>query len=500
MAFAIEAHLLEGTYQAATVGRDGAEWPPHPARLFCALVSVADAGDPVQDAALRWLEEQPPPAVRVPAETAEATSPRTAWVPTNAAVTDKNKAPSHAVWPGRANGAEPKTWPQRSLARPELAFVWEADPPGGVRAVLEALARSVPYLGRASGKVLLNATIVTTPVLPGEGWQVWEPVSASSGGFAQWGVDLRIPYGGYLTRLRTAFDAGQPSWQHARSHRYAPRTVPESAEVKEDAKEAVPGPFEDLLTFAFDRGVSVDPVATMAVAGSLREKVMGMLDEYGHDVRAMPAVHGHTDGSGVRPCAYLALPFVGWPRADGRLRGVGVALPRGLEAGHRRALLAVLLRANHGLTRLAVPGMRDPARLSYVGAATGPVQAQRSTVRPELWTAPSRVWSTALPMVLDRFPKRNGYSIEDSVAESCTMAGLPDPVGVEVLRQGALLPGAPVLPGSALRRKRGEPPLPGRHVVIRFAQRVVGPVLIGSKRNFGLGLCLPVREEQVVAS
>jgi CRISPR-associated protein Csb2 len=128
--------------------------------------------------------------------------------------------------------------------------------------------------------------------------------------------------------------------------------------------------------------------------------------------------------------------------------------------------------------------------LSYVSASDPDVQALRS-VRAQVWTRPSRTWATALPMVLDRFPKRNGRQVEEIVAHGCEVAGLPAPVAVEVARQGSLLPGAPDLPGRALRRAEKERPLPARHVRVHFDRPVKGPVVLGSKKNFGLGLCLP---------
>ncbi|MCU4750046.1 type I-U CRISPR-associated protein Csb2 [Streptomyces sp. G-5] len=476
--------LLEPAYQAATVGRERAEWPPHPARMFCALVSVADPDDPVHNAALGWLEEQVPPLVGVPAGSAEASSPRAAWVPTNAVAA----SPSHGVLPGRTNGE--KTWPQRTLSAAGLVFVWEAEPPAGVRSVLEDLARKVPYLGRASGPALVTATVGPTPDLSGAGWQVWEPAADQFGG----GVDLRVPYPGYLAGLRDAYGSGQPAWQQARSTAYTLRREADDDLLAGGVDPVMKGPFGDMVTFAFDRRVSVDAVATMAVTGSLRRKVMGMLEACGHDVAAMPALHGHTDSDIQRPCAFLGLPFVGSTHADGRLRGVAVAIPQGLETVQRRALLAVLLRAGGGLTKLSVPGTPRPVKVTYVGPAAG-ADVDRWTVRPSTWTRPSRVWATALPMVLDGFPKRNGPSVEQLVAKSCRMAGLPQPEAVEVMRAGSQLPGAPHLPAPALRRKPRERPLPARHVRLRFAQKVTGPVVVGSKRNFGLGLCLPVHLE-----
>jgi CRISPR-associated protein Csb2 len=139
--FRITVDLLDPSYQASTLDRSRAEWPPHPSRIFCALVSVADPADPVQDAALSWLEQQPLPSLRVPAQTMEAEAPRMSWVPTNASAAK----PGHAVLPGRTSGGKPKVWPQRTLARPLLEFEWSCEPPRGVFTVLEELARTVPY-------------------------------------------------------------------------------------------------------------------------------------------------------------------------------------------------------------------------------------------------------------------------------------------------------------------------------------------------------------------
>ncbi|MEU2231303.1 type I-G CRISPR-associated protein Csb2 [Streptomyces vietnamensis] len=489
MPFRIDVHLLEASYQASTLGRGRAEWPPHPYRLFCALVSVADPDDPVQDAALIWLEGQPPPTVRVPARSMEAAEPRQAWVPVNA--TERAK-PGHAVLPGRTNGGKPKVWPQRTLAEPEISFVWPHSPAPDDAVALRLLASRVAYLGRASGQALLTTSLTNDETASKEGpWQEWIPADPNAGNVQY----LRAPYPGFLQALRTAHTQGQHAFQQARPHPYQlAGATPEPLQEK-----AMDGPYADLLTFAFPHGSSLAASLALAVTSSLRSKVSGMLDRAGHDVEAMIAVHGHKppgDQRGV--CAFLAMPFVGHRHADGRLRGVGVALPRDLDPAHRKALLAVLLRLDGGLRKLTVPTQPRPLPLVYVPVGDlGPSMLQ--AVRSERWTAASTEWSTALPMVLDFFPKRNGAGIEASVAASCVLAGLPEPASVEVLRSGSFLPGAPDLPGHALRRKLGERPLPGRHVRIRFSQPVSGPVIVGSKKNFGLGLCVPTRPREVAA-
>ncbi|MGW7128855.1 type I-G CRISPR-associated protein Csb2 [Streptomyces bobili] len=482
-------HLLEPLYQASGSQPGRAEWPPHPARLFCALVSVADLDDPVEEAALRWLEHQPAPLIRVPPQTAEAVTARSAWVPTNAVA----KEPGHAVLPGRTNGGSPKSWPQRVLRHPEVAFVWEVEPPQSVRTVLEAIAARVPYFGRATGHALLSAQTSPAREDKGDGeadFVEWQPLQQDDPVKA--GSTLRVPYAGYLQRLRAAFDAQQPAWQQAQSLRYRVRGGDSPAEVGQDR-----GPYRDLVTFAFSPGIAVDPGYTLAVTAALRAAVMSRLEKAGHDVRAMPQVHGHKEKNDQgRLCAYLGLPFVGHMHADGMLRGVAIALPHDLSLLHRRALLGVLLHFDGGMRRLTVPKMGAPLNLSYVK----PTASVLKTVQPHNWTRPSRVWTTALPMVLDHFPKRGGRGLDVSVIKSCRMAGLPIPEHVEVVRRGGLLPGTRDLAGHQLRRKEGEPPLPSCHVRLHFARPLDGPVVLGSKKTFGLGLCLPGPTVTEVAS
>lgn len=487
MPFRVSVHLLEPAYQAAGAYASRAEWPPHPSRLFCGLVSVADPADAVQDLALRWLQEQPAPRVRVPAGTAEAEEARRSWVVTNAI----GKS-SHAVLPGRMSSGM-RQWPQRSLEQPLVEFEWAAEPPAGVAAVLEMLAKANPYIGRATGHALVHAQVVDEPLAVDEpgGWQVWAP--APQGASAWETVSVRVPYAGYLERLRQAYEEGQPAWQQSQAVPYMPEQPAGTEPSEAVVVDPVPGPWRDLVTFAFAQGVSVDPSLTVQVAEVLRREVLARLKWLGHDVQPMVAIHGHKDPQDRRQlCAFLGLPFVGHKHADGRLRGVAVALPHDLPASQRRALVAALIHVEGGLRQLQVPTVAEPVTLEYVGPEAAEVKRLES-VQARRWVAPSRWWTTALPMVLDGFPdRRSGRSrVETLVAKSCRLAGLPDPVEVQVLRSGAYLPGAAQLQPAALRRKEGERPFPGRHVRVRFAQPVTGPVVIGSKRNFGLGLCVP---------
>ena len=76
----VEVELLGGRYAAtAHSDRGRAEWPPHPARFFSALVAALHDRDPLdaaERAALLWLEAQEPPALDVHLESNDAVGRR----------------------------------------------------------------------------------------------------------------------------------------------------------------------------------------------------------------------------------------------------------------------------------------------------------------------------------------------------------------------------------------------------------------------------------------
>ena len=63
-------YLLDRAVATAWHDRERAEWPPHPDRLYLALVAAfGERGeDPAEADALRWLERLPPPQLRVSSE------------------------------------------------------------------------------------------------------------------------------------------------------------------------------------------------------------------------------------------------------------------------------------------------------------------------------------------------------------------------------------------------------------------------------------------------
>src|SRR5262249_7065532 len=137
----ILVRLRDGRYDAGGGRADSAEWPPHPARLFCALVASATHNDHWQ--ALRWLETAGSPQGWA---AAEYTSVRQDGLVVTT-ITDGKGRSQHRL--GRTNGV--RTRFSAEPADAEFAFVWpDASPPPDTFQALATLARRVPYLGRTT--------------------------------------------------------------------------------------------------------------------------------------------------------------------------------------------------------------------------------------------------------------------------------------------------------------------------------------------------------------
>lgn len=466
MSFDLDIHLIAGRYEAAGAGdRDSAEWPPHPARVFCAL--VAGSRSPADQDALRWLECLPPPVVW--ASSHASPSVRRSYVVTNK-IDRSGGSQFH-----RGRNSALRTRVSSLPTSPQVRLSWsDADGDAATIDVLDGMARRVPYLGRSTGVAALRCRASGADADPPAGLASFTPTVDGRGPHL-----LRVPYPGYLDELVRQHQSDRPAWEVSRTMTYRAGTV--GLDAPTVPMGAAPSVYTDVIVLSF-RGLRPDGQLAPLFTQALRRAVMSLTPD------PLPsALHGH-DAPGQPHVAFLSLPDVAHAHADGRLLGMAVAIPD-LPADERRAIVRGVLRGSpetngpegaERILRLDVP------RIGSVELTHRPGLVRPWGARPERWRQGSTRWVSVTPVVLDRFPRRG--DIEGEIVRSCRSVGLPDPRQLFVST-------APVTAGGIRLRPRDMPShLQGklfRHVELIFADPVPGPLLLGAGRYLGIGLFAP---------
>jgi len=284
----------------------------------------------------------------------------------------------------------------------------------------------------------------------------------------------------------------------------------------------------DMLVLVQVAGPQLPVASTLMVTRALRGAVMSRCG-----IQPVPAwVSGH-QASGERceddagHMAYVPLPFVGHAHADGHLMGVGLVFPRSVDRQERGRVLGKLLLDKK--TGQPKPVQLTLGRLGVWTVVKRDWSESRRALQPETWTAfptGATTWASVTPVVLDRFPKadrvkdRAGWTDEVTgiIANACRRISLPIPEQIDIdttswhtgspravgkrrpIREqdnpgqnqsAALGDGYPFF-----LQKGTNAPRPQVHVWLRFAQPVVGPVLLGAGRYRGYGLCKPLNCRQ----
>ena len=289
--------------------------------------------------------------------------------------------------------------------------------------------------------------------------------------------------------LAERFPAGQPrtprppspgKWQgYGRPRQSEPDSVPRSV-------------FDPRIVVIGISGIRPALPATLKLTAALRGLLMRKCQEQpppewlsGHRPDGEPASAPHL--------ALAPLPFVGSPHADGRILAVALVLPGGLtreEAG--RCLEPVLRDPGTGLPReqRLFDGEWFECAIYLETRESPPLN-----LRAETWISPSKVWASVTPVVLNRHFKGNDKweQAAESVKDACEHIGVPRPreVMLHPVSRVAGVPHAREFP--RLTRKRDGGRQSHSHVVLVFDEPVGGPVLVGTGRFRGYGLCRPMR-------
>lgn len=532
---AIEVELLTGRYAATAYNDRGrAEWPPHPARFFSALVAALhdhDDADDAERAALLWLEQQSAPSLRVdPESRIGRRQVQDVYVPVNdvtlggdAAIRDAEMKVAEAktfATKRKAEGALEKvkkevlaidaqpsdkalktarallperrtrhvrTFPAVLPETPIFAFLWPTADSTPHRAALEQICARVTRLGHSSS--LVRCSVVDRDI---------EPTLVPSD---EGDVVLRVVSPGQLERLDREF-AHHEGWKSrvlpARPQRYR------SASMVTAPAPKVESVFSDDWVL-LERVGGSRPVASRAT--DLARALRGALIEL-HGNQDLPAtLSGHAEcGPTEQPhVAFVPLPFVGNEHADGALMGIALVLPRALPKSDRELLLRLVAkwekeRANQQGNLTLASGTLPPVIIRRVDMSA------KTALDPKRWCRPSKRFVTATPIALDKHPgklrsnqdgtaRKAALEAQQNISDACLRVVGARPFSVEVSL-------TPLLTGA--QHVRDFLPWPGRpgrtprvrvHADIRFEAPVTGPLLLGAGRYFGLGLCLPVEDQ-----
>jgi len=430
------------------------EWPPHPSRVFSALVAAAYRSTlgmtAERRATLEWFPNLPPPVIAAPA--ADLSAAPVSYVPPGDSLGGKGKKGQESYEHGIHRWRQPRYFPSAIiLGDPIVGYGWNTEPDGQMLTVLTDIAAGITHVVTSHALALAEFNAGTLPL----------PATLTPDSLG--GEFLRIPALGRLAELDAMYE------DSLGVRRPAPACEPLIAyrSLAIDAASALP-PRLELLTLRLSGSLhDVDRAAYLARA--TRRALLSILGD-----QAPAAVHGHGTDAHI---AWLPLPDVGHSYANGRIIGLGLGLPLGLPAAQRAAILAGLAQLRH--IRLPDGRMAELSR-------PAPAERLPQALQARTWTRPATEWATVTPVVLDRPPKRTDEQrLRQAMVQSLQYAGYSAPVNVEISSFSRFQGAPPAFRVSSLEHK------PRYHAVIRFAEPVAGPVIAGRLRYFGVGLFRP---------
>ncbi len=388
--FAIAVELLAGRYTATQFNdRSEPEWPPHPARLYSAMVAAwadSDEPDPAERAALRWLEDQGAPEIHCGEDYRRAVV--THFVPVNDATAltrdvsrstytsiesarrtlagaqrsgdaraaqrahaalakVQAKAAADATKAGTSTGRETasvaaavlevlpeyrgkqgRTYPTVIPDKPTVWFVWPAAAASAQdRQTLDALLGRVARIGHSSTLVACRCA-ETGP----ESEPTWIPGGATSG------MRIRVPRSGLIDRLERAFET---------HHGEEPRTLPAGMTNyhrprKIRLKARVPLLGGDWYVLGFTQRKFPSATQALLVSRATRNALLAHGDQPSPEIlsghQRQLGADGPTPPLGRSHLAVVPLLNVGNPHSDGAIFGIALVLPADCPGEDREAV------------------------------------------------------------------------------------------------------------------------------------------------------------------
>jgi len=466
-----EIELLAGKY-VANVGESKPEWPPHPARLFSALVSEyyrrGFDGDREKREALEWLQRQDPPNIYFPdmVDQKEVSN----YVP-------KNQKSSTGIKERLGNENEQKLIGVTIPEKDHVYFRWNTneESPEYIEAIRE-LALGIPYLGSSESTARIN--IVTDSDLDiDDDCNVVEYTDSAATDYS-----IRVPEQNELEKLERF---------HGKKERPFSGTPIGYRKIYED-EEPDTGAFDEVIVLKRTSGPRPPLEHFYKISKVARKATISIADELTEgDVPAV--ISGHNDdGTPLEDTHIGVIPLanVGGQYADGSILGIGIILPTGMEEDGREVLGRAITGGGNpkGSTRL------DRLNLGHMGemGIKYDTEPDLKTLDKRQYTRESRKWTTVTPYVFGRYPRKKSQS--EVVAESCRRIGLSHPPKKIRTMDTSPINGVPEPGDFNYDYAHFDSNKLKKHVVLEFEKPVKGPMVLGAGRYFGSGLMRPLSE------
>jgi CRISPR-associated protein Csb2 len=490
--FAISIRYLLGRAVATHPSDyEKAEWPPHPDRLFMALVSAwGETGrDTAEAAALRWLESRPAPSLRASLE--KDTKRRavvTVFVPVNdnAMPKLKDEPSENQINEGLSllpelRGKQARFFPAVHPGEETSSFIWPVPIPSEHASAFAGLCKKVTRLGHSSS--LVQCWLETADGASAEDFvkshqPTWTPVPHGISG-----ERLRVPHEGRFEELERLFAANlRPTgsrWMHYQEAEATTTEVTQSTSFS-----------DHLIVLRQVGGRRFGLESTGQIANALRNTLMLLCPKQpapewlsGHRSTDLPSEQPHL--------AFLPLANVGHANGDGRIMGFALALPATLKSAPE---LQHILYDEQSEPRVLKLVFGKLGELLIEVSVTAP---QQMALRAKTWTQASRRWATVTPIAFDRHPKGKDpfTEIEAAIIVACERVGLKDLVQSIAITPVSSFSGSPANRSFPNLQRKSGGNIHHTHAVITFKEAVRGPLMLGAGRYRGYGFCRPLGRE-----
>lgn len=481
------------------------DWPPSPARLFQALVAGAARGralDPADREGLLWLEGLSPPVIAAPA-VRDGQGFRT-YVPNND-LDAKGGDPRRVAEVRAPKSIRPRLFD----AERSILYLWPLAGEEHRAAAICRIATHLYQLGRGVDMAYASGEVVEAEEaeerLLGHAGPIYRPTPAGGDGRL-----LACPVAGTLASLEARFAAmaGRFTTMGKGKQRKTGFAQPPKPRTALCSYDCPPDRFLFDLRRT-DSGQAVPPFvphpleSIVALTEHLRDQAVdrlaGALPMQRQAIERLIAGRGAENADKPLRLRLLPLPSIGHPNAEASIRRLLVEVPPDcpLDRGDIR-------------WAFSDPDPHDPGTGELLGWSLVPA-GDRGMLRHYGIEGgmPARVWRSITPLVLPLAMTGRGKVAADrggaarrareermalAVGAALRHAGITAPVdAVRVQKEPFLARGIGAeafAAGTRFHRNRL------RHVEIRFAEPLGGPLVLGDGRYLGLGLMAPVASER----